>query len=59
MKKIYIAMAELSDGNRIFERAYTTHAAAEAALSSMIVEIEENTDWQVIPIVEEMDLVDG
>ena len=58
MKKIYIAMAELADGNRIFERAYTTHQAAETALVSMIKEIEENTDWKVVPAIEEIELVD-
>lgn len=58
MKKIYIAMAEMSDGNRIFERAYTTRAAAEAAIVVMIKEIDENTDWEVVPVIEEMELVD-
>lgn len=51
-------MAELADGNRIFERAYTTHQAADTALVSMIKDIEENTDWKVVPVVEEIDLVD-
>ena len=51
-------MAEMSDGNRIFERAYTTRAAAEAAIVVMIKEIDENTDWEVVPGVEEMELVD-
>jgi hypothetical protein len=59
MKKIYIAMAEMSNGNRIFERAYTTHSAAEAAVVDMIKEIKENTDWEVVPVVEEIELVDN
>lgn len=58
MKKIYIAMAEMLDGNRIFERAYITRAAAEAAIVDMIKEIEENTDWEVMPAIEEIELVD-
>jgi len=58
MTKIYIAMAEMEDGNRIFERAYTTQAAAERAVVEMIKEVEANTDWRVVPAVEEMELVD-
>ena len=51
-------MAEMEDGNRIFERAYTTQAAAERAVVEMIKEVEANTDWRVVPAVEEMELVD-
>ena len=58
MTKIYIAMAEFKDGNRIFERAYTTRAAAERACDEMIKDLRENTDWDVAPIVEDLDLVD-
>jgi hypothetical protein len=58
MTKIYIAMAEFKDGNRIFEQAYTTRAAAERACDIMIKDIRENTDWDVAPIVEDLDLVD-
>ncbi len=50
-------MAEFEDGNRIFERAYTTREAAEGACDVMIKDIRENTDWAVAPIVEELDLV--
>jgi hypothetical protein len=57
MTKIYLAMAEFEDGNRIFERAYTTRQAAEDACDVMIKDIRENTDWAVAPIVEELDLV--
>jgi NADPH-dependent ferric siderophore reductase len=55
--KIYIAMAEFEDGNRIFERAYTTREAAEQACELMIKDIHENTDWNVAPIVEDIELV--
>ncbi len=58
MTKIYIAMAEFVDGNRIFERAYTTREAAERACVTMINDIRENTDWDVAPIVEDLELVD-
>ena len=58
MTKIYIAMAEFVDGNRIFERAYTTREAAERACVTMIKDIRENTDWDVAPIVEDLELVD-
>lgn len=58
MKKIYIAMAEFEDGNRIFERAYTTREAAEQACEIMIKDISENTDWNVSPIIEDVELVD-
>jgi hypothetical protein len=58
MKKIYIAMAEFEDGNRIFERAYTTREAAEKACEIMIKDISENTDWNVSPIIEDVELVD-
>jgi len=51
-------MAEFKDGNRIFEQAYTTRAAAERACDAMIKDIRENTDWDVAPIVEDLDLVD-
>lgn len=58
MTKIYIAMAEFKDGNRIFERAYTTREAAERACTEMIKDLRENTDWDVAPIVEDLELVD-
>jgi len=57
MNKIYLAMAELEDGNRIFERAYSTRVAAEKACDTMIKDIRENTDWNVAPVVEELELV--
>ena len=57
MTKIYIAMAEFVDGNRIFERAYTTREAAERACTEMIKDLRENTDWDVAPIVEDLELV--
>jgi hypothetical protein len=55
--KIYIAMAELNDGNRIFERAYTTLQAAEKAADEMVKDINTNTNWNVVPIIEETELV--
>lgn len=58
MKKIYLAMAEMEDGNRIFERAYSTRESAEKATDEMIKDIRENTDWKVAPVVEELDLID-
>jgi hypothetical protein len=58
MKKIYIAMAEFEDGNRIFERAYTSREAAEQACEIMIKDIRENTEWDVSPIVEDIEFVD-
>jgi hypothetical protein len=58
MKKIYIAMAEFADGNRIFERAYFNKEQAEKACEEMIKDIRENTEWQVAPVVEDLDLVD-
>lgn len=51
-------MAEFVDGNRIFERAYTTREAAERACTEMIKDLRENTDWDVAPIVEDLELVD-
>ena len=53
-----IAMAEFEDGNRIFERAYTTREAAEQACEIMVKDISENTDWNVSPIIEDVELVD-
>ena len=58
MKKIYIAMAEMEDGNRIFERAYSSREAAEKAVTTMILDIEENTDWKVVPAIEEIEFVE-
>lgn len=58
MTKIYLAMAEMEDGNRIFERAYKTFDRAEQACKDMIKDITENTDWKVVPIVEEVELID-
>ena len=56
--KIYLAMAEFEDGNRIFERAYRTYEKAEKAAGEMVKDISTNTDWKIIPIVEDMDLID-
>ena len=55
--KIYIAMAEFEDGNRMFERAYHTQEAAEQAAKAMVEDVQANTDWQVVPIVEDIELV--
>ena len=51
-------MAEMQNGNRIFERAYLTQVRAEQACQEMIKDITENTDWKVVPVVEELELVD-
>jgi len=59
MKKIYLAMAEFEDGNRIFERAYNTFEEAELAAKQMVEDIQTNTDWKVAPIVEDIELVDN
>jgi hypothetical protein len=55
--KIYIAMAETEDGTRIMENAYLSRSAAELATEVMIKDINENAGWTVIPIIEEMDLI--
>lgn len=51
-------MAEFEDGNRIFERAYSTYKAAESAAKIMVEDISANTDWKVVPLIEDIDLVD-
>jgi len=56
--KIYIAMAETEDGNRIMENAYRTKIAAETAAMNMAKDIQQGANWQVVPIIEEMDLID-
>jgi hypothetical protein len=56
--KIYIAMAEFEDGNRIFERAYKTYNAANTAAIHMVKDVSNNTDWKVVPIVEDLELID-
>jgi hypothetical protein len=57
-KRIYIAMAETQDMDRVFGSAYTTYEKAEKAAKEMITEIEDNMDWKLIPLVEEIDLVE-
>lgn len=56
--RIYIAMAEMEDGNRIWENAYRTRQAAESAAKSMVKDITEGAKWRVVPLVEDMDLID-
>jgi len=56
--KIFLAMAEFDDGNRIFERAYKTYAAADDASKKIVEDITSNTDWKVQPLVEDLDLID-
>jgi hypothetical protein len=58
MKKIFIAMAETEDGDRVFGNAYLTYQKAYAAALEMIEEIETNMDWQLVPIVDEIDLIE-
>ena len=55
--KIYIAMAETEDGNRIMENAYRTREAAESAAKSMAEDLTQGAKWNVIPLVEDMDLI--
>ena len=56
--KIYIAMTETEDGNRVMENAYRTKAAAQKAADAMAKDLTEGTNWNVFPIIEEMDLID-
>lgn len=51
-------MAELEDGNRMFERAYKTYPAEKKAAEDMVVDVQKNTNLQVIPIVEDIKLID-
>ena len=55
--KIYLAMAEMPDGNRMFERAYMTEVEAAHAADAMVKDVNENTEWDVHPVVEEVELV--
>jgi hypothetical protein len=58
MMTIYVAMAELEDGNRAIERAYMNKETAEQASKDMVKELEEKMQWQnMTPIVEEIELV--
>ena len=58
MKKIFIAMAESEDGDRVFGNAYITYQKAYTAALEMIKEIETNMGWQMIPLVEEIDFIE-
>lgn len=51
-------MAETDDGNRIMENAYRTRQAAEKAADAMAKDLTEGAKWQVVPLIEEMDLLD-
>lgn len=51
-------MAEMEDGTRIMENAYQTKTAAESAAKSMAKDLTEGAKWQVVALVEEMDLID-
>jgi len=51
-------MAETEDGNRIMENAYRTRSAAEQAAKSMAKDLTEGAKWKVVPIIEDMDLID-
>ena len=56
--KIYLAMAEFEDGNRIFERAYKTYIEAEKAAKEMVEDVLANTDWKVVPVVEDIEFIE-
>ena len=56
--KIFIAMAETEDGNRIMENAYRTRQAAEKAANEMFIDLFDGAKWNAITIVEDMDLID-
>ena len=58
MKKIFIAMAESEDGDRVFGNAYITYQKAYTAALEMIEEIETNMGWQMVPLVEEIDFIE-
>lgn len=51
-------MAEMEDGNRIMENAYRTKQAAESAAKLMADDLTQGAKWNVIPLVEDMDLID-
>ena len=56
--KIYIAMTETEDGNRIMENAYRSREAAQKAADAMAKDLIEGAKWKVFAIVEDMDLID-
>jgi hypothetical protein len=58
MKKIFIAMAETEAGDRVFGNAYLTYQKAYAASLEMIKEVQDNMEWQLSPIVDEIDLIE-
>ena len=51
-------MTETEDGNRIMENAYRTRQAAEKAANAMAKDLTEGAKWSVVPIIEDMDLID-
>ena len=51
-------MAETEDGNRIMENAYRTRQAAEKAANEMVIDLSQGAKWNVIPIIEDMELID-
>ena len=57
VEKLFVAMAETNKGDRVWERAYRSHNEALQAAELMCVEVNANTDWEAVPVVEEMDLV--
>jgi hypothetical protein len=56
--KIYIAMTETEDGNRIMENAYRSREAAQKAADAMAQDLIQGAKWKVFAIVEDMDLID-
>ena len=56
--KIYIAMAQLNDGSRALESAYTTYDSAFSAAVALTNDMQKNGGINSIPVVEEMDLID-
>jgi len=57
-RKIYVAMAETKNSDRIFGSAYTTYEAAIVAAAEMVEEVNANTDWESVPVVEDIDLIE-
>lgn len=51
-------MTETEDGNRVMENAYRTKTAAQKAADAMAKDLTEGANWNVFPIIEEMDLID-
>lgn len=57
IKQVYLAIAEVQDGDSVFGQVYDTFQAAEDGAREMCRDLEQHMGWKVRPHVQDLEYV--